>query len=863
MYIIYRKKVGEVMYYVVDQSNPKEPMEYIRVTRKDIYELKEIQIYNFVGKPINDDEISLCQYVLEDIEVPSYYDTKPVRVGTMYTHLLNMYKMNLYGQYNINFYNDIDFILFFDNIQNLNLNFNFNFKNISQESAQKLIIDNVSNFIKKSSKKTTNVILNKYITDPLLNENISQINLINDKYAIYSLYHDFKAIESTTTFIFNKFIIHSLDTLINIISSSNYSSLFKSKKLNDIFEHDYYELLNFPNEHRCFRVLTYFIRVFDPCICSTKDKYYETLLRYLITLQSEYKSSLYIDDIPDNMNLEESIYLLFTIYGILHLYQSLHIEVSNYKDLFNSTDYSFEKYESSVTYKIEAKNCDSSWFWNNDIKTLCKTLDDILHDARVEDGFKKNIHKKILKEHINQMDTIYSADMPLEFLVIQQFFILLANRIASVDLYESKYESKIGIANIIERSIKNCQTIILPDNYANLDEYIAKFMAEYIAEYIADNSTEIGSFLSQSINNQIFKRKNILYYNLKKHNIIDLFKPAIESYLLFSKHPINQCSHCHMFFLKTSPNRKFCDSALTLKSGLTCKEEREAITDHKSEYQKTTNDFKQYLQKVTLKGDEPYTRRVYNILEKNKYFDSKKTKNFEEKPKMSKSDTKDLLWMLNSFFNYSYAIMESMNFQKIVKDPTFKDIRYYNNSPENNFTPDAYKKLFKEYKIYTRTNKGNKVTEVFNIYDSLVEFSKSKDSILNFKTIRSKSMQDLNGDDIAKLFEITETVIHVFFLKLSEWYLEDPDQDYPSFKYAFPKEYATSELGNIQYINKNANDNIENIDNLKEKIKKKRNDPYIAEDIKTKVQINGARERQVINLITELREKISDNHPVK
>ncbi|WP_295757668.1 hypothetical protein [uncultured Holdemanella sp.] len=832
------------MYYVVDQSNPKEPMEYIRVTSEDIDELKEIQIQRFTGKPINDDEISLCQYVLEDIDVPSYYDTKPVRVGTMYTYLLNMYKMSLDDQYNINFYNDIDFILFFEKNQNAP----FDLENLSQESRQDLIIDNVLNFIKKSSKKTTNVILNKYITDPLLNKNISQINLINDKYAIYSLYHDFKSIESTTSFIFNKLIIHSLDTLINIISSSNYSSLFKSKKLNDIFEHDYYELENFSNEHRYFRVLTSFMVIIKTIVPTTKDKYYETLLRYLIILQCIFESSLYIDDIPDNMNLEESIHLLFTIYGILHLYQSLHIEVSNYKDLFNSADYSFEKYESSVTYKIKNKDCNSSWFWNNDIKTLCKTLNDILHDARVEDEFKKNIHKKILKEHINQMDTIYSADMPLEFLVIQQFFILLANRIASVDPYLSRIgKANIGIANIIERSIKNCQTIILPDNYVT----------------IADSFTEIGSFLSQSINNQIFKRKNILYYNLKIHTIIDLFKPAIESYLLFSKHPIDQCSHCHMFFLKTSPNRKFCDSALTLKSGMTCKEEREAITDQKSEYQKTTNDFKQYLQKVTLKGDEPYTRRVYNILEKNKYFDSKKTKNFEEKPKMSKSDTKDLLWMLNSFFNYSYAIMESMNFQKIVKDPTFKDIRYYNNSPENNFTPDAYKKLFKEYKIYTRTNKGNKVTEVFNIYDSLVKFSESKDSELSFKTIRSKSMQKLNGDDIAKLFEITETVIHVFFLKLSEWYLEDPDQDYPSFKYAFPKEYATSELGNIQYINKNANDNIENIDNLKEKIKKKRNDPYIAEDIKTKVQINGAREKQVIKLITELREKIFDNHPFK
>lgn len=817
------------MYYVVDQSNPKEPMEFIRVTWEDIYKLREVQIIKFIGKSINDNEISLCQYVLKDIEVPSYYDTKSVRVGSIYTYLLNMYKMSLDNQYKINFYNDIDFILFFEDIQNYT---SFYYDN-NYYYSKSLIIDNVLNFIKKSSKKTTNVILNKYITDPLLNENISQINLINDKYAIYSLYHDFKAIESTTTFIFNKFIIHSLDTLINIISSSNYSSLFKSKKLNDIFEHDYYELLNFPNEHRCFRVLTYFIRVFDPCICSTKDKYYETLLRYLITLQSEYKSSLYIDDIPDNMNLEESIYLLFTIYGILHLYQSLHIEVSNYKDLFNSTDYSFEKYESSVTYKIEAKNCDSSWFWNNNIKTLIE----ILYDISIDDEFSKTIDKKILKEHINQMDTIYSADMPLEFLVIQQFFILLANRIASVD----SYKSKIGRANIIERSIKNCQTIILPDNY----------------EYIADNFTEIGSFLSQSINNQIFKRKNILYYNLKIHTIIDLFKPAIESYLLFSKHPIDKCSHCHMFFLKTSPNRKFCDSALTLKSGMTCKEEREAITDHKSLYQKTTNDFNQYLQKVTLKGDKPYTRRVYNILEKNKYFDPKKTKNFEEKPKMSKSDTKDLLWMLNSFFNYSYAIMESMNFQKIVKDPTFKDVRYYNNNP-NNFTSDAYTDLFEEYKKYTRTNKGNGVTEVFNIYDSLVEFSESKEKVLNFKTIRSKSMQDLNGNDIANLFEITETVIHVFFLKLSDWYIEadwnfkDTNKEYPSF--AFPKEFATFELGNIQYIAK------DDIKALRNKIKDAKQNSDIYKDF---IKMNEDREKQVIKLITELREKIFDNHPFK
>ena len=28
------------MYYVVDQSNPKEPMEYIRVTREEIFKIK-------------------------------------------------------------------------------------------------------------------------------------------------------------------------------------------------------------------------------------------------------------------------------------------------------------------------------------------------------------------------------------------------------------------------------------------------------------------------------------------------------------------------------------------------------------------------------------------------------------------------------------------------------------------------------------------------------------------------------------------------------------------------------------------------------------------------------------------------------
>lgn len=541
------------------------------------------------------------------------------------------------------------------------------------------------------------------------------------------------------------------------------------------------------------------------------------------------------------MNSEESIQFLFEIYCILHLYQSMHIEVSNYDNLFSdSSDFSFKKYENTITYKINIQECDTTWLWNNNFKCLL----DYLHDIFINEDKSESKTQGTIVNVLEKIHIVY-YDIPLEYIFLQIFFSVFAN-----ELDRHSPRPKIKAANKIKISVEHFDSKLLPGFFWRISSF----------------SKMINSFFSKSVQNQIFKNPRKLYYNFNKseYRIKDLFKPAIESYLLFSKHPIDQCSHCHMFFLKTSPNRKFCDSTLTLKSGKTCKEEREAITDQKSEYQKTTNDFKQYLQKVTLKGDLPYTRRVYNILRKNKYFDPKKTKNFEEKPKMSKSDTKDLLWMLNSFFNYSYAIMESMNFQKIVEDSTFKDVRYYNNSPENNFTPDAYKKLFEEYKTYTRTNKGNKVTKIFNIYDSLVEFSDPENNTLNFKTIRSKSMQDLNGNDIAKLFEITETVIRVFFLKLSEWYLEDPDQDYPLFKYAFPKEYATSELGNIQYINKNANDNDnDNIENLKEKIKKKRNDPYIAKDIKTKVQINEDRKNQVIKLITKLEENIIDNHPFK
>ena len=770
---------------------------------------------------MRDDKISLCHYVLKDIEIPYYYDTKPVKVGTIYTYLLNIQALRKLKNHIIDPLNDIDFILYYESYPRYILYG-------SQDIKSNVNFYNDKNY----------AILNEHMTNPQISKSSSQINSLNN-YSFYSFYSDFTNVESTPTYIFKKFMIHALKNLIDIISSSQYNNFFKTKKTDYLFQRDCDEILNITNEYPYFAVKNYFINEIQECISSTENNYYDTLLNYLKKLYFKYEASLYNVNDLDSMNSEESIQFLFEIYCILHLYQSMHIEVSNYDNLFSdSSDFSFKKYENTITYKINIQDCDTTWLWNNNFKCLL----DYLHDIFINEDKSESKTQGTIDNVLEKIHIVY-YDIPLEYIFLQIFFSVFANEL---DRHSPRPEIKA--ANKIKISVEHFDSKLLPGFFWRISSF----------------SKMINCFFSKSVQNQIFKNPRKLYYNFNKseYRIKDLFKPAIESYLLFSKHPIDQCSHCHMFFLKTSPNRKFCDSTLTLKSGKTCKEEREAITDQKSEYQKTTNDFKQYLQKVTLKGDLPYTRRVYNILRKNKYFDPKKTKNFEEKPKMSKSDTKDLLWMLNSFFNYSYAIMESMNFQKIVEDSTFKDVRYYNNSPENNFTPNAYKELFEEYKKYTRTNKGSGATEIINIYDSLVEFSKSKTSVLSFKTIRSKSMQDLNGDDIAKLFEITETVIHVFFLKLSEWYLEDPDQDYPLFKYAFPKEYATSELGNIQYINKNANDN-DNIENLKEKIKKKRNDPYIAKDIKTKVQINEDRKNQVIKLITKLEENIIDNHPFK
>lgn len=863
MYINYRKKVGEVMYYVVDQSNPKEPMEYICVTRKDDDEIHKYDLF------MDDNEIRIPSYYLNSKFYNEHslfffrgysYETKPEKVGTLYTYLLNIFENSHYdGYYSINLYNDIDFILFYSELK----------RNHYKYPLCELVYLKVTSFLEHPSTLKNGVFIGKFIAEPPLKNEDSQINLYSKNYAIHTFYNEFFNIKTSPLFIFKMFMIHALNTLIHFISSSEYNSSFQSKEFDDLLTKSFFELTDcaedygtpysdirweyFDNEIlEFYDSYDFYYDQSDQC---DESLFLYTLLGYLKKLRVKYQSILFIPDDFDYFDTCGLIYFILDIYVIIHSYNLLNIEVVKYHDnstMFNyfdniSNNLSDETFSNDFysEYKIKISDNASIWFWDNTIQRLCEFLHNShYHQNQPNLDYEKQFNDFVteIDENLNYCDNLF----PPEYLVIKKVFISLLNKVKET----FNDSDEIDILSIINNVIRYYQDIEL-----------SSYTEEYYYESLYDDSnlTESEYELSKFINEYFSHTAPLLYYKLSKPDIIDLFMPAIKAYLMFSKHPLARCARCGSIFLKTSPNRKFCDSALTLKSGKTCKEEREAITNQKSQFQKTTNDFKQYIQKVTLKGGPSYTRRVYNILEKNKYFNPKKPKEFTN---LSKSDNKDLLWVLNSFFNYSYAIMESMNFQEIVKDPTFKDVRYYNNNPKN-FYPLAYRLLFEEYKQYTRTNKDSNTTEIINIYDSLVEFSKSKDSILNFKTIRSKSMQDLNGDDIAKLFEITETVIHVFFLKLSEWYLEDPDQDYPSFKYAFPKEYATSELGNIQYINKNANDNIENIDNLKEKIKKKRNDSYIAEDIKTKVQINGAREKQVIKLITELREKIFDNHPFK
>lgn len=876
MYINYRKKVGEVMYYVVDQSNPKEPMEYICVTRKDDDEIHKYDLF------MDDNEIRIPSYYLNSKFYNEHslfffrgysYETKPEKVGTLYTYLLNIFENSHYdGYYSINLYNDIDFILFYSELK----------RNHYKYPLCELVYLKVTSFLEHPSTLKNGVFIGKFIAEPPLKNEDSQINLYSKNYAIHTFYNEFFNIKTSPLFIFKMFMIQSLNTLIHFISSSEYNSPLQSIEYYDLLRKSLHELTECAEDYGTpYSYIRWgdlddgildFYYYYDPS--DHGDIFLHTLLKYLKKLKKKYQSILFIPDdfdIFDNNNTELFNFIL-EIYIIIHSYKILNIQVSKYSDYSFMLNY-FDNINKSVSdevnsndfyseYKIKISDNASIWFWDNTIQRLCEFLHNShYHQNQPNLDYEKQFNDFVteIDENLNYCDNLF----PPEYLVIKKVFISLLNKVKET----FNDSDEIDILSIINNVIRYYQDIEL-----------SSYTVEYQYELFDDDSNLMESEceLSKFINEYFSHTAPLLYYKLSKPDIIDLFMPAIKAYLMFSKHPLARCARCGSIFLKTSPNRKFCDSALTLKSGMTCKEEREAITDQKSEYQKTTNDFKQYLQKVKLKGDLPYTRRVYNILGKNKFFNSEKSKNFDNDPEnfsyLSKSDKKDLLWMLNSFFNYSYAIMESMKFQEIVKDSKFKDIRYYNNNPENNFTPDAYKKLFEEYKTYTRTNKGNKVTKIFNIYDSLVEFSESKEKVLNFKTIRSKSMQDLNGNDIEKLFEITKTVIHIFFLRLSDWYLKNwnlesnNNKDDPDFTYAFPiknandndnfatsklskNNFATSKRSKIQYISE---DDIEALEN---KINDTQQDP----DIK----MNGARENRVIDLITKLEENIKKNHPFK
>lgn len=864
------------MYYVVDQSNPKEPMEYICVTRKDDDEIHKYDLF------MDDNEIRIPSYYLNSKFYNEHslfffrgysYETKPEKVGTLYTYLLNIFENSHYdGYYSINLYNDIDFILFYSELK----------RNHYKYPLCELVYLKVTSFLEHPSTLKNGVFIGKFIAEPPLKNEDSQINLYSKNYAIQTFYNEFFNIKTSPLFIFKMFMIQALNTLIHFISSSEYNSPLQSKEFDDLLTKSFFELTDcaedygtpysdirweyFDNEIlEFYDSYDFYYDQSDQC---DESLFLYTLLGYLKKLRVKYQSILFIPDDFDYFDTCGLIYFILDIYVIIHSYNLLNIEVVKYHDnstMFNyfdniSNNLSDETFSNDFysEYKIKISDNPSIWFWDNTIQHLCEfLLNSCYHQNRL--NLDKN---KTFDDFITEIDkTSYYCDnfIPLEYLVIKKVFISLLIKVKEIfnDTRFATYVKEFDILSIINNVIKYYQDIEL-----------SSYTEEYYYESLNDDSnlTESEYELSKFINEYFSHTAPLLYYKLSKPDIIDLFMPAIKAYLMFSKHPLARCARCGSIFLKTSPNRKFCDSTLTLQSGMTCKEEREAITDQKSEYQKTTNDFKQYLQKVKLKGDLPYTRRVYNILGKNKFFNSEKSKNFDNDPEnfsyLSKSDKKDLLWMLNSFFNYSYAIMESMKFQEIVKDSKFKDIRYYNNNPENNFTPDAYKKLFEEYKTYTRTNKGNKVTKIFNIYDSLVEFSESKEKVLNFKTIRSKSMQDLNGNDIEKLFEITKTVIHIFFLRLSDWYLKNwnlesnNNKDDPDFTYAFPiknandnDNFATSKRSKIQYISE---DDIEALEN---KINDTQQDP----DIK----MNGARENRVIDLITKLEENIKKNHPFK
>lgn len=190
MYINYRKKVGEVMYYVVDQSNPKEPMEYIRVTKKDVDEIDAPYLFmddndfkklsSYVNPKFHNDH-SLWHFTISPFHSSFFYDTKPEKVGTLYTYLLNICDIYDYNHHSINLYNDIDFILFFYELK----------KNHYEYPLYELVFDKVTSFLTHTSTLKNGAFTGKYIAKPPLKNEDSSINLYSKNYAIQTFYNEF------------------------------------------------------------------------------------------------------------------------------------------------------------------------------------------------------------------------------------------------------------------------------------------------------------------------------------------------------------------------------------------------------------------------------------------------------------------------------------------------------------------------------------------------------------------------------------------------------------------------------------------------------------------------------------------------
>lgn len=229
------------MYYVVDQSNPKEPMEFIRVTKKDVDEIDAPYLFmddndfkklsSYVNPKFHNDH-SLWHFTISPFHSSLFYDTKPEKVGTLYTYLLNICEDSNYNSYPINLYNDIDFILFFYELK----------KNHYEYPSDELVYDKVMSFLTHTSTLKNGAFTGKYIAKPPLKNEDSSINLNSKNYAIHTFYNEFFNIKTSPLFIFKMFMIHALNTLIHFISSSEYNSSFQSKEFDDLLTKSFFEL---------------------------------------------------------------------------------------------------------------------------------------------------------------------------------------------------------------------------------------------------------------------------------------------------------------------------------------------------------------------------------------------------------------------------------------------------------------------------------------------------------------------------------------------------------------------------------------------------------------------------------------------